>query len=113
MRRRDPDDDDDYLYNKESETQSLLVKQQDEQLQHLARSVDRVSGMATHINQELRDQNRLIDDIDDEVDKTGGKLASLQTQLRRISNDKDKGKYCVILCLVILLFIRISMVLND
>ena len=45
--------------------------------------------------------------------KAGGKLASLQTQLRRVSNDKDKGKYCVILCLVILLFILISMVLND
>ena len=112
MRRRDPDDDDDF-YSRESETQSLLSKQQDAQLHHLEASVDRVSGMAHRVNEELRDQNRMIDDIDEEVDRTSGKLAGLQTQLRRISNEKDKGKYCVILCLVVLLFILVSMILND
>lgn len=111
MRRRDPDDDDDHH---SSETQSLLAKQrQDDRMNQLEASVDRVSGIATLVNEELRDQNRMIDDIDSEVDRTSSKLAGLQTQLRRISNDKDKGKYCVILCLLVLLFILISMVLND
>ena len=111
MRPREPGDDD--FYSRESETQRLLVRDQDSTLRHLSSSVDRVQGIAIRVNEEIRDQNRMLDDIDDELDKTAGRLAGMHAQLRRIANDKDRGKYCVIFCLLVLLVVLISMVLES
>ena len=93
MRPREVDDDD--FYTRESETQRLLVRDQahrseisaaprlhlgrdlgcistasraqDTTLRHLSSSVDRVQGIAIRVNEEIRDQNRMLDDIDDQV----------------------------------------------
>ena len=48
-----------------------------------------------------------------QVDKTQSRLGAMHAQLRRIANDKDRGKYCVIVCLLILLVVLISMVLES
>ena len=94
-----------------SETQRLLVREQDSTIRSLASSVDRVQGMALRVNEELSSQNRLIEEIDEDVEKTDSRLRALQTQLFRLANDSDRGKYCVILILLIVLGVLTMMVL--
>ena len=99
-RPADGDDDEDDFYNRSGETQKLLIREQDETLKHLAGAVDRVQGMAIRVNEELSSQNVLLDDIEDQVEKTDSRMASLHRQLKTLANDKDRGKYCVIVCLL-------------
>lgn len=108
------DDDDDDFYNTSqgvAEQQRLLVREQDDTIGMLGESVQRVQHMALRVNEELATQNRMIDDIDDQVEKTDQGIRSLHTKLRKISNDTDRGKYCLIAVLLVLLLILTLMVL--
>jgi SYP6 family syntaxin len=108
----DDDDDDDFYATKGAgETQRLLVREQDDAIRSLASSVERVQGMAVMVNEELTSQNRLLDELDDDVEKTDSRLKMLNTQLRKLAYDQDRGKYCVILILLIVLIILTMLVL--
>ena len=90
-------DDDDDFYSGSSgaqEQQRLLVREQDESISMLSQSVQRVQKMAISVNEELSSQNKLLAEIDDEVDRTDTRLKSLQGRLRHLANDSDRGK-CV------------------
>jgi hypothetical protein len=108
------EDDDDDFYNSKagvSETQRLLVREQDETISSLASTVERVQGMAVLVNEELSAQNRLLDELDGETERTDSRMRSLNTKLRHIATDSDRGKYCVIVLLLIVLIILILLVL--
>ena len=109
--QNDEEEPDDY-YAKNSETQKLLMRDQDDTLKMLGSAVDRVQSMARQVNQELSDQNQMLDTIDDEVDKTESKLASVHKSLKLLANDTDRGKYCVICLLIVLLVWLVMMVLD-
>lgn len=110
----DDDDEDDSYYNpgKGGEQQRLLVREQDETIRALASSVDRVQGLARVVNDELHSQNHLIEQMEEDVTKTDSRLKGLNTQLRRLANDSDRGKYCLIVVLLIVLGVLILMVLS-
>ena len=109
---RPNEDESDDFYARSGETQKLLLREQDDTLKQLASSVDRVQSMSIRVNDELADQNRMLTDIDDEVDRTESKLASVHKSLKKLANDSDRGKYCVILLLIGLLVWLIMMVLE-
>ena len=92
-RPADGDDDEDDFYNCSGETAAYPRAGRD--------ACHRVGrrprqGMAIRVNEELRSQNVLLDDIEDQVEKTDSRMASLHRQLKTLANDKDRGKYCVI-----------------
>ena len=112
------DDDDDDFYSGggaggvAAEQQRLLVREQDDTIKQLGSSVERVQNMAQRVNDELAEQNRMIDDLDEEVGRTDSRMKGLNTTLRRLSNDSDRGKYCLIIVLLIVLAILTLMVLS-
>lgn len=108
----DDDEDDFYAGRGGSETQKLLVREQDDTIKSLATSVGIVQGMALRVNEELAAQNRLIEEIDDEVEKTDSRMKGLHTQLRKLANDSDRGKYCAIVVLLIVLIVLVLLVIS-
>ena len=83
-----------------AEQQRLLCREQDETISQLSRTVERVQGMAVRVNDELREQHKLIGEIDDDVERTDSRLKSLHGKLRHLANDSDRGKYCLIVVLL-------------
>ena len=71
-----------------------------------------VHGMATMVNEELASQNRLISEIDEDVEKTDSRLRMMHSKLRNLANDSDRGKYCLIVVLLIVLAILTMAVLS-
>ena len=110
------DDDDDDFYAGSSggaaEQQRLLVREQDETIGQLHRTVERVQGMAIRVNEEISSQNKLLGEIDDEVERTDRGLKSLHHRLRNLANDNDRGKYCLIVLLLCLLGFLVMLVLS-
>ena len=108
------DDDDDFYCgsNGAAEQQRLLVREQDDTIGALGKTVERVHGMATMVNEELASQNRLISEIDEDVEKTDSRLRMMHSKLRNLANDSDRGKYCLIVVLLIVLAILTMAVLS-
>ena len=110
MRGRAGSDDEDFYAH---ENQRLLQHEEDNTLHDLGSTVLRVHNMARQVNDEIHTQNHLIDEVDDMVDKTDIKMSSLRAKLKRLASDNtNRGKYCVILALLVLLWVLVGMVLE-
>ncbi|KAJ6292605.1 hypothetical protein OIU78_024729 [Salix suchowensis] len=70
--------DNDDLIQSESDRQVLLIKQQDEELDELSASVERIGGVGLTIHEELLAQEKIIDDLGMEMDSTSNRLDFVQ-----------------------------------
>lgn len=109
----DDDDEDESYYLSEGEKQQLLLQEQNETLQSLQGGITRMGQMALDINDELSTQNRMIQDIDEHIDRTESRLSVLQKRLKDLANDSDRGKYCTICFLTVVLVVLFWLVIND
>ncbi|XP_061339530.1 syntaxin-61-like isoform X2 [Gastrolobium bilobum] len=70
-------DNDDFIQS-ESDRQMLLIKKQDEELDELTVSVQRIGGVGLTIHEELLGQERIIDDLGAEMESTSNRLDFVQ-----------------------------------
>jgi len=63
--------------------QQSQMDQQDAQLSQLSAILQRQMRIGQEIGREVDEQNQLLDDIDSEVDRVGGKLGRAKRQLNR------------------------------
>ncbi|CAI9108518.1 OLC1v1008118C2 [Oldenlandia corymbosa var. corymbosa] len=68
----------DDLISSESDTQLLIMKQQDDELDALSYDVERIGHVGLTIHEELLAQERIIDELDTEMDSTSDRLEFVQ-----------------------------------
>ena len=64
--------------------QETKVQQQDSQLSQLSTILQRQKHLGLAINQEIGEQNEMLDDLTNEVDRVGGKLSNAKKQMNRL-----------------------------
>ncbi|KAK7694583.1 hypothetical protein QCA50_001769 [Cerrena zonata] len=64
--------------------QQVQMDQQDSQVSQLTSHILRLKHLGLAINQELEEQNEMLDDLDNEVDRVGGKLVNAKKQMNRL-----------------------------
>ncbi|KAJ6416657.1 hypothetical protein OIU84_002512 [Salix udensis] len=103
--------DNDDLIQSESDRQVLLIKQQDEELDELSASVERIGGVGLTIHEELLAQEKIIDDLGMEMDSTSNRLDFVQKKVAMIMKKASaKGQLMMILFLVVLFIILFVLV---
>ncbi|MCO5590402.1 hypothetical protein L7F22_044372 [Adiantum nelumboides] len=104
---------DEDFYTSESDRQVLLMKEQDQDLDELSASVERLGDVGLTIHDELISQDRIIDDIGREMDKTTNRLDFVQKKVAHvIKRAGAKGQIMMIIFLVILLLVLILLVFS-
>ncbi|OIW13397.1 hypothetical protein TanjilG_19493 [Lupinus angustifolius] len=103
-------DNDDFIQS-ESDRQMLLIKRQDEELDELSLSVQRIGGVGLTIHEELIGQERIIDELGSEMDSTSNRLDFVQKKVAMVMKKASaKGQIMMILglfALFIFLFILV------
>ncbi|CAN1123509.1 SYP61 [Linum perenne] len=103
-------DNDDFIQS-ESDRQFLLIKQQDEELDVLSASVERIGGVGLTIHEELLSQEKIIDDLGNEMDSTANRLDFVQKKVAMVMKKASfKGQLMMILFLVVLFIILFVLV---
>ncbi|KAJ7960777.1 syntaxin-61-like [Quillaja saponaria] len=101
---------DDFIAS-ESDRQLLLIKQQDEELDELSVSVQRIGGVGLTIHDELLGQERIIDELGTEMDSTKTRLDFVQKKVALVMKKAGaKGQILMILFLVILFLVLFVLV---
>lgn len=75
--------------------------EQDTHLTHLSKSINRQRDISIQINEEIDVHTGLLEELDHEVDNTGGRMSGARKRLERVAKGiKGNGK-----CFFILVFI--------
>ncbi|XAR64561.1 hypothetical protein NMG60_11008292 [Bertholletia excelsa] len=103
-------DNDDFIAS-ESDRQMLLIKQQDEELDELSASVERIGGVGLTIHEELLAQEKIIDELGMEMDSTSNRLDFVQKKVAMVMKKAGaKGQIMMILFLVVLFIVLFVLV---
>ncbi|KAL3700595.1 hypothetical protein R1sor_018617 [Riccia sorocarpa] len=101
---------DDYIQDEQNK-QTQVFKEQDQDLDELTESVQRMGNIGLAIHDELDSQDVLISDVGRDVDTTTSKLAYTQKKLEHmIKKAGAKGQIILIVVLVILLAVLIMLI---
>ncbi|WRX26233.1 Target SNARE coiled-coil homology domain - like 10 [Theobroma cacao] len=104
------EDNDDYIAS-ESDRQMLLIKQQDEELDELSASVERIGGVGLTIHEELLAQEKIVDELGTEMDSTTNRLDFVQKKVAMVMKKASaKGQIMMILFLLVLFIILFILV---
>mmetsp|Transcript_20231 Transcript_20231/g.43735 ORF Transcript_20231/g.43735 Transcript_20231/m.43735 type:complete len:306 (+) Transcript_20231:327-1244(+) len=88
----------------------VLLQHQDETLDGLSAAVERVGYMADTIHDEIHDQNKLLTELDDDLQEAEEQLGLVMGKLSTFLGTKDRAQICTILILfavAVLLFLLI------
>lgn len=103
-------DNDDFI-SSESDRQMLLIRQQDEELDELSASVQRIGGVGLTIHEELVGQEKLLDELSTEMESTSNRLDFVQKKVAMVMKKASlKGQLMMIAFLIILFIILFILV---
>lgn len=93
--------------------QERIISQQDEALDELSKSAQRLGHTARTINVELQDQQKMLAELGDDIDKEAEKLNFVMKRMGRLLQTSDKGQLCLIIGLMILAVVLIFLIINT
>ena len=99
-----------FIVDKQAEAR-MIMQQQDEDLTELGQGVDRLNEMSMGINQELQTQNRMLDDLDRDIDEAAEKMNFVMGKLAKLLKTKDTCQLCVIISLTLILVLLVFLVI--
>uniref|UniRef100_A0A7S0BG98 t-SNARE coiled-coil homology domain-containing protein n=1 Tax=Rhodosorus marinus TaxID=101924 RepID=A0A7S0BG98_9RHOD len=80
----------------EFQHQEMILRQQDQGLDDLAKTVQRIGDMGMVMHRELNEQAEILEDIDSEMDSATNRLQLLQRKLDQIVAQTGRDRLCLI-----------------
>lgn len=96
-----------FFHSQQQQHQQLLL-QQDSQLEELSQSADRLHETALMINRELEDQQRMLNELDEDIEHQSAQMNFLMRRMAKILKTSSMRQLCLILwlsCIALLLFV--------
>merc|ERR1719265_1718496 len=91
------------------EEQAQVMAMRDEQLSELSKSAERLGNTAVVINQELQEHQKMLQELDEDIDKETEKLNFVMKRIGKLLKTNDRKELCLIVALsalfVVLLFL--------
>ncbi|KAK4409599.1 syntaxin [Sesamum angolense] len=104
---------DDFI-SSESDRQLLLIRQQDEELDELSASVQRIGDVGLTIHEELLAQEKIIDELGTEMEGTSNRLDFVQKKVAMVMKKAGaKGQLMMILFLLALFIVLFVLVFSH
>lgn len=85
--------------------QATIRREQDVVLDKMSSGLDTLKEMSLAIDAELKDQEKMIEDVDSGVDEAQGKMDGALKSIEKILKTKDKCQLATIFCLVVIFVI--------
>ncbi|KAJ6821009.1 syntaxin-61-like [Iris pallida] len=98
------EDDDDFV-SSESDRQQLLIKQQDEELDEISASIQRIGGVGLTIHEELSGQDRILGGLSMEMETTSNRLNFVQKKVAAVAKKAGAKSQIMMIAFLALLFV--------
>lgn len=88
-----------------------MIDQQDIALDHLGQAVDVLNDMGSTINVELKEQDKMLNDLSGEMTDAEGKMNMVNHYLNKLLKTKDGCQYGTIAVLAVILLVLIACII--
>jgi len=96
------EDDNERFLEGENLRQALLIQEQDDTLDDLGKSVARIGEMSLNISSELKEQESIIDDLNDRTDYTVNNMDDVNKMVASMLKSKEgRNQICLIIMLTL------------
>jgi len=92
---------------------SVLMQEQDETLDELGEAVTRVGELAGHIGEEIGHQNRMLDDLDQDMTTAEEELGVVMGKMAKFMGTKDRWQLRTILILTLVMVVMLFLVIYS
>ena len=99
-----------FIQDQRQQTQ-FAIREQDTALDELGLAVDKLHVIGRGVNEELKEQNRMLDDLDRDIDEAGGKMNYVQEALSKLLKTKDGCQIWTIVILFLILCILVALII--
>lgn len=99
--------------DRQRQQQTQLRAQQDEDLEMLSLSAQRLGNTAQIINVELKEQQKMLEELDEDIDKEAEKLNFVMKQMGKLLKTSDSKQLCLIIGLSCLVAVLLFLVINT
>ncbi|KAF8320383.1 hypothetical protein DL93DRAFT_2218269 [Clavulina sp. PMI_390] len=95
------------------EEQQMMIHQQDETLTSIQGTLRTLATQAGLIGQETAEQNEMLDDLGQRVDRTEGRLGSAMKRMQKFIRETEETKsgWCIMILIVILCALLLAVIL--
>ena len=87
------------------------IKEQDVQLDALGNAVDNLGNLGKVIHEELDVQNKMLGELEDDLDTAGNKMNVVMASLSTLLNTKDGCQIWTIVILAVILIILVALII--
>lgn len=98
---------------RQRQEQGQIIARQDQDLSLLSQSAQRLGETARAINAELQDHKRMLEALDEDMDRETEKLNFVMKRMGRLLKTSDNKQLCLITGLFLLLVVLIFLVINT
>lgn len=105
-------DNQDFL-DSQHQDQMQVIRRQDEDLTLLSESAKRLGETAKTINTELQDQEKMLQELDEDIDRETEKLNFVMKRMGRLLKTSDNKQLCLIIGLFVLSVVLVFLVINT
>lgn len=99
--------------NRQRHEQAQIIEQQDQELTELSKVAQRLGDTARTINVELHDQQKMLDELDEDIDRETEKLNFVMKKMGRLLKTSDHKQLCVIIALFALFVALMFFLINT
>lgn len=100
-------------YDAEEANQQLLMKEQDDELEDISTSLQRIGQYGLQIGEELQNQEYMLNELDEDMNTTQARLNAVQKKMAQVfKKARSNSQLCMIVFLTILLMVLISLVFS-
>jgi len=96
--------DNDRYIGDQQQQQMHIMTQQDDHLNAISQTVGHLGAMGEQIHSELLQQNRILDEMDDKVERTSARLTGVLRKVNKLlESTSDRVQWCLIIVLTLML----------
>mmetsp|Transcript_9435 Transcript_9435/g.13152 ORF Transcript_9435/g.13152 Transcript_9435/m.13152 type:complete len:243 (+) Transcript_9435:149-877(+) len=111
-RSKQAEDQNNAFLGQQRQEQQLLIAQQDDQLLEISKSAHRLGEAAIMINTELKEQQVMLDELGEDIDREAEKLNFVMKRIGKLMQTSDSKQICVIIGLFMLSLVLLFLVIN-
>eukprot|EP00929_Paragymnodinium_shiwhaense_P121638 TRINITY_DN93960_c0_g1_i1.p1 TRINITY_DN93960_c0_g1~~TRINITY_DN93960_c0_g1_i1.p1 ORF type:complete len:250 (-),score=80.13 TRINITY_DN93960_c0_g1_i1:53-802(-) len=111
--RRQVERENDAFLQRQRQEQAQIIRQQDDALEELGKSAQRLNQVATTINIELQDQQKMLKELDDDIERETEKLNFVMKRMGKLLKTSDNKQLCLIIALFVLALVLLFLVINT